>query len=167
LTWPNALLEKHIETSFSAQQSPDYFKRLGDDLADTMEHYNAVGLAAPQVGEMTRMFVMMDSVAGALFFINPTWRPLTAVRPVLNEGCVSFPGIVEKRLRYVRVAVDSEVFMDGKWQLITRNFDGLQAQCVQHEVEHLNGITFAFSKGPLGRKLLREKLAKLKKAAKR
>lgn len=120
----------------------DRVRRLAADMVETMYDAPGRGLAAPQVGEDLRLFVMdchwKDGAARApSVFLNPslTWR--SEETAVNEEGCLSIPGVPVDVRRPARVAM-SWTDLDGASQ--ERVFDGFEAVCVQHEADHLDGI---------------------------
>lgn len=115
-------------------------KRILNDMAETMyKEQNGVGLAAPQVGVLLRMVVMdVQDEHGLLKLINPVITRREG-KVVVGEGCLSVPdfeGEVE-RSEYV----ECEYYdTDGKKQTLAG--DGLLAICIQHELDHLDGVLF-------------------------
>ena len=140
-------------------------RRLAEDMLSTMYDAPGIGLAAPQVGEMTRLIVM-DCVKEenakprpmALFNPEVTWS--SEETNVYEEGCLSIPEHFAdvERPKMVRVAWQD---MDGKPQ--EEEFDGLWATCVQHEIDHLNGKLFLDYLKPLRRQMITRKMVKLKR----
>jgi len=140
-------------------------RRLADDMLETMYDAPGIGLAAPQVAEMTRMLVM-DCVKGddqpprPMVLINPQVTWASEELHTYEEGCLSIP---DQYAEVTRPAV-----VDVKWQGLdgeehTERFDGLWATCVQHEIDHLNGKLFIDYLGPMKRQLITRKMVKLKK----
>ncbi len=118
-------------------------KKLVKDMKETMIKEKGLGLAAPQVGENVRMFLM------TLDYGNKSEKVITVVNPVITfsdnkiktdeEGCLSLPGEYGKVERYVNVEV--EFFdPDGARQFL--KLSGLDAREVQHENDHLDGVLF-------------------------
>ena len=108
-----------------------------DDMAETMYDANGVGLAAPQVGVLKRI-VVIDVGEGLIELINPviTYREGSAVGP---EGCLSVPdyeGEVE------RAEIVHCEYYDRKGRKMLIKADGLLAVCIQHELDHLDGVLF-------------------------
>ena len=140
-------------------------RRLAEDMLSTMYDAPGIGLAAPQVGEMTRLIVM-DCVKEenakprpmALFNPEVTWS--SEETNVYEEGCLSIPEHFAdvERPKMVRVVWQD---MDGKRQ--EEEFDGLWATCVQHEIDHLNGKLFLDYLKPLRRQMITRKMVKLKR----
>ena len=114
-----------------------HLRKLLDDMAETMYEANGIGIAAPQVGEALRM-VVIDIGDGLIELVNPviTFREGSETD---SEGCLSVPGIFGEVERSAKVKVE---FLDrrGKRKHITAK--GLLARCIQHELDHLNGVLF-------------------------
>jgi peptide deformylase len=113
------------------------FQQLIDDMFATMYDAPGVGLAAPQVNVSKRLFVMdvHDDVHEPTVVINPKVELLG--EPIeLKEGCLSVPGMVGEIVRRERVVVTG---LGRNGEKIRVEGDGLLAQCVQHEVDHLDG----------------------------
>ena len=112
-------------------------RKLLDDMAETMYEANGIGIAAPQVGEALRM-VVIDIGDGLIELVNPkiTFREGSETD---SEGCLSVPGIFGEVERASKVKVE---FLDrrGKRKHITAK--GLLARCIQHELDHLEGVLF-------------------------
>jgi peptide deformylase len=113
------------------------FQQLIDDMFETMYAAPGVGLAAPQVNVSKRFFVMdvHDDEHEPAVVINPKLEDLSE-EVELREGCLSVPGMVGEIVRYKHAAVTG---LDRYGQKIRIEGDGLLAQCIQHEVDHLNG----------------------------
>lgn len=112
-------------------------KKLLDDMAETMYEAQGVGLAAPQVGLPIRA-VVIDVGDGILELINPVIVRREG-EEIDTEGCLSIPNIFGEVERSVKVTVEY-VNRRGKKQKITGT--GLLARCIQHELDHLEGILF-------------------------
>jgi len=117
-------------------------QKLVDDMAETMYAAPGVGLAAPQIGVAKRIFVI--DIAGAdekselRVFINPEFVAREGDTSY-EEGCLSFPGIRGDVLRPDAIRV---TFQDERGTPHQLSCDGLLARCIQHEVDHLNGVLF-------------------------
>ena len=147
------------------QEIDDTLRRLADDMLQTMHEAPGIGLAAPQVGVMSRMLVM-DCVkeegapARPMVLINPEVTWTSEERNVYEEGCLSIPE------QYADVERPAEVEvrwtgLDGKEQ--GERFAGLWATCVQHEIDHLNGVLFIDYLKPLRRQMITRRMQKLKR----
>jgi peptide deformylase len=141
--------------------------RLLDDMLETMHAAPGIGLAAPQVGHLRRACVIdlgKDAGSEPLFLINPevTWRSDEIV--LEEEGCLSLPehfGQVA-RARQVRVS-----FLDRGGARQEVEGRDLLARCLQHEIDHLNGVLFVDHLSALKRTLILRKLQKAKRARSR
>ena len=121
----------------------DGLRRLMDDMLETMYAAPGIGLAAIQVGVPKRIIVM-DLAKGEeppapRYFVNPqvTWRSEEMF--AYEEGCLSVPEIFDEVVRPNRVRL-SYLNYDG--QAVEEEAEGLFAVCIQHEIDHLNGVLF-------------------------
>ncbi len=143
----------------------DDLRRLADDMLETMYHAPGIGLAAPQVGEMTRLIVL-DCVKeeGApprpIAMFNPEVIATSDDRSVYEEGCLSIPDVYADVERPAEVTVR---WIDKNGAEQQEDFDGLWATCVQHEIDHLDGKLFIDYLKPLKRQLITRKMVKLKR----
>lgn len=114
------------------------------DLLDTLYSYNGVGLAAPQIGENYRVFVIDvstgDQPLNPMVFVNPKIVKKSGAF-ISNEGCLSFPEVYTDVRRYSNIMVKA---MDGKGRsfVIEAEEGSLLAKAIQHENDHLDGILF-------------------------
>jgi peptide deformylase len=143
----------------------DGLRMLADDMLETMYDAPGIGLAAPQVGILSRLIVL-DCVKedGAAprptVMFNPSIVAASDETSIYDEGCLSIPE------QYGEVSRPSEVEVEwidrnGKPQKAT--FDRLWATCVQHEIDHLNGKLFIDHLKPLRRQMITRKMQKLKR----
>ncbi len=141
-----------------------------DGLSDIIERmfatmYDApgIGLAAPQVGIMERLFVM-DAVREGdpdpFVMINPEIIWSSEETNTYEEGCLSIPDIYEEVTRPEAVKIR---FLDGDFKEREVEFDGLYATCAQHELDHLDGKLFIDYLSTLKRQMITRKMQKLKK----
>jgi peptide deformylase len=135
-------------------------ERLIDDMAETMYAAPGVGLAATQIGEARRLFIIDVSSEGEpsdlKVFINPeiTAKEGEEVGP---EGCLSFPGVNEDIKRAMKVTVRA-TGRDGKpFEL---SADGLLAVAIQHENDHLDGVLMIDKMGVLKKRIVQRKMQK-------
>ena len=140
-------------------------KKLADDMLETMYAAPGIGLAAPQVGVMSRLLVMDcikedDATPRPMVLINPTITWSSDDTSTYEEGCLSIPEQFADVERPSEVDV-SWLDLDGKAQ--TERFDGLWATCVQHEIDHLDGKLFIDYLKPLRRQMITRKMQKLKR----
>lgn len=146
-----------------AEEITEFDERLGklvDDMFETMYGAPGVGLAAPQIGVLKRLFVM-DCGGGRskkhkVALINPLIETEEG-QQIGDEGCLSFPGIFFQVARPQRVVVRAQD-IDGK--PFTLDVMDLEARCVAHETDHLDGELFIEYLSPLKRDLTRRKIKK-------
>ena len=109
----------------------------------TMYSSKGIGLAAPQVGIQKRLLVIdlnfEDPNASPMVFINPEIISSSASLDTYEEGCLSIPGVYLNVLRPSSIKVS---YRDEMGRPKKMNADGLMARCIQHEIDHLNGICF-------------------------
>lgn len=101
-----------------------------------MYQHDGVGLSAIQIGIPVRLIVA-DIGEGKEVYINPKIERIGGIQKVVDEGCLSFPGVYEKVKRFYKITI-SYKDIDGNDK--TLNARGLRAQMLQHEIEHLDGI---------------------------
>ncbi len=133
-------------------------RKLIDDMFETMYAAPGVGLAAPQVGVLKRLFVM-DCSSGKnrkqkLALINPVIE-MEEGQQIGDEGCLSFPGIFFDVKRPERVVVRAYDLDGSEFSLDVMN---LEARCVTHETDHLDGELFINYLSPLKRDLTKRKI---------
>ena len=120
---------------------------LAEELVETMRHSPAcVGLAAPQIGEPVRMFAMdltghrkAKSCAGLVVMVNPRIVERSG-EILMREGCMSVPNLTGDVARSERVVVEG--FAPGSTTIIRVAADAMEARCLQHEIDHLDGFVF-------------------------
>jgi peptide deformylase len=141
-------------------------QRLIDDMFDSMYEAKGIGLAAVQIGEPLRVIVMdlarKEGEQEPLVFINPRIIAASEEVTVCEEGCLSVPDIWEDVERPARVTAE-HLDRDGK--LVTLEADGMLATCLQHEMDHLEGVLFLDHLSKLKRSIALRKLAKAKRLA--
>lgn len=141
--------------------------RLFDDMLETMYAAPGIGLAAPQVGVLKRAFVAdlgSDGERAPIYVINPEFTWLSETTNIAEEGCLSLPKQFGDVARFDQVRM-RYLDREGAAQEITA--DGLLARCLQHEIDHLNGILFVEHLSPLKRTMILRKLAKAKRTRSR
>ena len=159
LTEPNKLLRqisKPVESVGSEE------RKLMDDMLDTMYAAPGIGLAAIQIGIPKRIIVMdisRDEKKQPMYFVNPVIKNKNLEKAIYEEGCLSVPDQFAEIER--PNACEVEYFdYDGKKQLLKA--DGLLATCIQHEMDHLEGILFIDYLSKLKRSMIIKKLSKNK-----
>ena len=118
----------------------DRIKELAEDMFDTMHKYDGLGLAGVQVGILKRIIVidLYDDVS-KFCLINPEIVEKSKETVELEEGCLSYPNQFGKVVRSAKVKVKA-LGLNGK--RVTLEAEGLLAQALQHEIDHLNGEVF-------------------------
>ena len=137
-------------------------RQLIDDMAETMYAAPGVGLAAPQIAESSRIFVVdvasEDEPSALHVFVNPEILSREGTQ-LYREGCLSFPSIAEEIERAARVSVRA-LGIDG--QLFELTAEGLLAVAIQHEYDHLDGVLMVDHLGALKRRLVHREMLKHK-----
>ena len=138
---------------------------LGNDLLLTMYDAPGIGLAGPQVGVNKRLIVLdcekrPEAEPAPIIMINPVVLWSSEELATYDEGCLSIPD------QYAEVQRPAEVRV--AWRGVDgvemeRQFDGIWATCVQHEIDHLDGKLFIDYLGPLKRQMITRKMEKLKR----
>jgi peptide deformylase len=152
----------HIKAKL-VQQIDASIRALIDDMYETMYHANGVGLAATQVGINWRIFTMDVSEARdqKMCVINPEILHKDGVR-LEGEGCLSVPGAYDTVERAATVRLRG---MNLEGEIFELDADGLMAHCIQHEVDHLNGVLFINHLSRLKQERIRKKIEKMKRTA--
>ena len=140
-------------------------RALAADMLETMYDAPGIGLAAPQIGEGVRMLVMdcvreEDAAPRPYVLIDPEIVDCSEEMNVYDEGCLSIPEQYGEVERPAEVTV-RWTGLDGAPR--EERFGGLWATCVQHEIDHLNGVLFIDHLGPMRRQMITRKMVKLKK----
>lgn len=157
-TYPDPILREKCE---EVEEITDEIKELIQDLKDTCKAYQAHGLAAPQIGVAKRVFVTRTVSGEPQVYINPVLTDLEDPGYKMEEGCLSFPGVLQVIERWGDITVTA---MDEEGEPRTHCFDEMGAVAIQHELDHLNGVLFIDHVRPLTRRFM---LKKLKKATKK
>lgn len=142
----------------------DDLRALIDDMLETMYDAPGVGLAAPQIGIIRRVFVMdcaeKDAPPEPMALINPEIVWSSEDVRVHEEGCLSIPDIYADVTRPDRVRVR---WLDRDGAECEGEFGGLAATCAQHEIDHLDGKLFIDYLGSVKRQMITAKMKKLKR----
>jgi peptide deformylase len=140
-------------------------RRLMDDMLETMYKAPGIGLAAPQVGALRRVIVIdiarEDEKPQPLRMANPELIWVSEEDAVYNEGCLSLP---EHYADVTRPAAIKVRYLDHENEIRELEADGLLATCIQHEMDHLEGILFVDHLTALKRNIILRKLLKAKKS---
>jgi peptide deformylase len=162
--FPDDVLKRKAEPVATVD---DGVRKLLADMAETMYASHGIGLAAPQVG-VSRRIVVIDVPAdeeegtkgsGLLYLVNPRIVARDG-STTTTEGCLSFPRleIDVKRAARVRVA-----HLDDRGEERETAADGLLAICLQHEIDHLDGVVFVERLGPVSRRLALREFERLRR----
>ena len=176
VVFPNPILK---QTSKSVEKIDDELKKLMTNMLETMYADKGVGLAAVQVGVLKRVIVIdveykveeeecdghhhshhhhhHISNQKPMFLINPEIISCSKEQSVYYEGCLSFP---EVRADVTRPELVKVKYLDYSGAEKILEADGILATCVQHEIDHLNGITFVDHLSKLKREITLKKLKK-------
>ena len=135
--------------------------KLMDDMVDTMYAANGIGLAAPQIGLSERVIVVdvheKDEKPNPIRLANPEIVWTSEERAPCEEGCLSIPELYAEVVRPKAVRVR---YLDEKNQPREIEADGMLATCLQHEIDHLDGVLFVDHLSTLKRGMIMRKLQK-------
>ena len=157
--FPNPVLAMKCQP---VEKVDDNIRRLAADMGETMYKAPGVGLAAPQVGEPIRMVVIdiSEEKNDLHVLVNPEITSRSEEIKECEEGCLSLPGLYEKVKRPSFVTVKAQ---DLKGEFFEMQCDELMSVCVQHELDHLDGIVFIDHLSQLKKSRAVTKLAKRRK----
>ena len=116
----------------------DRIRTILDDMVETMRELNGIGLAAPQIGIMRRMFVIEPEDGEVLEFINPEVIELQGTQ-TSEEGCLSVPGFIGVMERPEFIKVEA---LDRHGEKVIHEATGLKAVVISHELDHLEGVLY-------------------------
>lgn len=162
--------ERLREETSPVEEDSEALQQLIDDMFETMYNANGVGLAAPQVGEIKRLFVAdvdplledeekrTEKKHGPLVFINPEWEPLEDEKSQREEGCLSIPEVREKVTRPTDIKVR---YKDRNFNDQTLHASGWLSRVIQHETDHLDGVLFIDYVSSFRKRLIKGKLKKI------
>ena len=160
LTEPDPILR---QVSVSVKKVGNEEKKLMDDMLDTMYAAPGIGLAAIQIGVPKRIIVMDisrdENKKEPMYFVNPIIKKKNEEKAKYEEGCLSVPDQFAEIERPNTCEVE---YLDynGKKQILKA--DGLLATCIQHEMDHLEGILFIDYLSKLKKSMIIKKLSKIK-----
>ena len=163
LTAPDPRLKKKSKPVDSVDAE---VRQLMDDMLETMYDAPGIGLAAPQIGELKRVIVLdidrEDVKTGPLLMANPEIIEASDEDVTYEEGCLSVPEHYSDVVRPAKVTVR---YLDRDGETKEMACEGLLATCVQHEIDHLDGILFIDHISALKRNMILRKLLKARKEA--
>ena len=165
LTAPDPRLKKKSQPVDSVDPG---LRQLMDDMMETMYAAPGIGLAAPQVGVLKRLIVLdidrEDVKTGPLFMANPEIIEASDEDLTYEEGCLSVPEHHSDVSRPGKVVVR---YLDRDGESREMACEGLLATCVQHEIDHLDGVLFIYHISSLKRNMILRKLLKTRKEKER
>ena len=165
LTEPNKILR---EKSLFVEKIDEDLQRLMDDMLETMYAAPGIGLAAIQVGIPKRVIVLdiaqKNGPRKPLFFINPEIIERSKNNSTYEEGCLSVPGQFAEIDRPDKCHIK---YLDYHGQPKEIKAEGMLATCIQHEIDHLEGILFIDYLSKLKKSMIVKKLSKQKRAIER
>ena len=162
---PNTILRQKSQPVDTVGQDE---QKLMDDMLDTMYSANGIGLAAIQIGVPKRIIVMDISRdkenKNPMYFVNPVIKNRDLEKSIYEEGCLSVPNQFAEIERPCKCEVE---YLDYHGQKKILKAEGLLATCIQHEMDHLEGILFIDYLSKLKKTMIIKKLSKQKKAIER
>lgn len=158
LHYPDPRLRRRAEP---VAQVDAQIRTVVDDMVETMYQAPGIGLAAPQIDVLKRIIVIDTSETkdDLHVFINPEIVSRDGEQ-TLEEGCLSVPGIYDTVTRAQRISVRA---LDRVGQPFELEASGLLATCVQHEIDHLEGVIFVDHISSLKRRMILRRLQKMKR----
>ena len=160
LTEPNKLLR---QVSLPVEKVGNDERRLMDDMLETMYEAKGIGLAAIQIGVPKRIIVMdignKEKKKEPMYFVNPVIKNKNSEHSTYEEGCLSVPNQFAEVDRPSTCEVE---FLDYNGNKKILNASGLLATCIQHEMDHLEGILFIDYLSKLKKMMIVKKLSKQK-----
>ena len=158
ITEPNKILRQKSKDVISVGRDE---QKLMDDMLDTMYAANGIGLAAIQIGIPKRIIVMdiskSDENKKPMFFVNPIIKNKDKELSTYEEGCLSVPNYFAEIERPKKCDVE---YLDYNGNKKVLNAEGLFATCIQHEMDHLEGILFIDYLSKLKKTMIIKKLSK-------
>ena len=143
----------------------DDLRRLMDDMLETMYQAPGIGLAAPQVGVSKRVIVLDlahdDEPPAPLRMANPEVVAVSEELAIYEEGCLSLPAYFSEVERPAEITLG---FLDETGAKRSLDATGMLATCIQHEIDHLDGVLFVDHISRVKRSMILRKLAKAKKS---
>ena len=150
------------QVSHDVEKVDDELRKLMDDMLETMYSAPGIGLAAIQVGVAKRVIVIdlsKEEERKPLYFVNPKIIVKSKNNSTYEEGCLSVPGQFAEIDRPDQCHIS---YLDYSGQRKELKAEGLLATCIQHEMDHLEGILFIDYLSKLKRSMIIKKLSKLK-----
>ncbi len=153
-------------TALAVKKVDAEVRKLMDDMLETMHSANGIGLAAPQVGDHRRVIIVdiskEDEDPNPISMANPELAWVSDDDRTHEEGCLSLP---EHYAEVVRPDAIRVRYLDHENKIRELEADGVLATCIQHEMDHLDGVLFVDHISSLKRNMILRKLTKMKKQA--
>ena len=163
LTEPNKILR---QVSLPIDKVTKEDQKLMDDMLETMYHANGIGLAAIQIGIPKRIIVMdiskKEEEKNPMYFVNPVINNRNKDMSTYEEGCLSVPNQFAEVDRPTTCEIE---YLDYNGENKILQANGLLATCIQHEMDHLEGILFIDYLSKLKKSMIIKKLSKQKKSS--
>tara|TARA_Y100000816_G_scaffold283383_1_gene260203 strand:- start:1659 stop:2174 length:516 start_codon:yes stop_codon:yes gene_type:complete len=159
ITEPDKILR---QVSSPVKSVGDYERKIMDDMLETMYDANGIGLAAIQIGIPKRIIVIdlkIENKKCPLYFINPVINNKDNLKATYEEGCLSVPNQFAEIDRPKKCDVE---YLDYEGEKKILKAEGLLATCIQHEMDHLEGILFIDYLSKLKKSMIIKKLSKNK-----
>ena len=162
VAYPHPVLKK-----VAAEIDPDYpdFEQFLSNMWETMYYADGIGLAAPQVNHSVRLFVIDASILSQHQFLEAAGFKKTFINAEIykeegedvfhKEGCLSFPGLYEDIMRKSVIHIN---YFDENFEEHDEKYDGIISRIIQHEYDHIKGVTMVERISSLKRILLKRKL---------
>ena len=165
LVEPNKILR---QKSLKVDKVDEDLQKLMDDMLETMYAAPGIGLAAIQVGVPKRVIVLdlssRDEKKAPMYFVNPEILNKSEINSTYEEGCLSVPGQFAEIDRPEKCHIK---YLDYYGQPKEIQAEGMLATCIQHEMDHLEGVLFIDYLSKLKKTMIVKKLSKQKKALER
>ena len=161
ITEPNKILRQVSEPVESVGKEE---QKIMDDMLETMYYANGIGLAAIQIGVPKRVIVLdilkNKEKKNPMYFVNPIIKNKDSENSTYEEGCLSVPNYFAEIDRSKKCEVE---YLDYNGQKQIIKTEGLLSTCIQHEIDHLDGVTILSYISKLKRSMIVKKLSKQKK----
>ncbi|WP_027418251.1 peptide deformylase [Crocinitomix catalasitica] len=175
VAYGSPILKKEAE---EIEQNHEGLAQLIENMFETMYEASGVGLAAPQINQSIRVFIVdaspfaeveegeePDPMAAGLdgfkkVFINPIIEEESGEEWAFAEGCLSIPKIREEVMRKPKIKIS---YYDQDWNYLEEEYEGYAARIIQHEYDHVDGILFTDHLSPLKKRMLKKKLINISK----
>jgi peptide deformylase len=147
----------------------DSIRQLAEDMLVLIRNHNGAGLAAPQAGVSVRLFIACPyqifddgrwELTAPRVYINPKIEIISDEMDIMDEGCLSLPGIRGDILRPKKIRIEA---LNMDWQQVVEEHDWINARMMMHENDHLNGVLYIDRLHPKERRQLDQQLQMIKK----